>query len=161
MRDPDHPSDWCLVSYALLADGVSVDPTKLEVVSESSGGLPACLDCLERAPAADGCVFWGGLRVNAIDTRGTTSCERPKLLFFTCIRPSVPTKVRTRGLLHTGAVAEVLQGAHCAFEVEDPRNELDAALLAKKLLAATGAHKPNAYDFGGGLVVHQEYYAGA
>ena len=47
--------------------------------------------------------------MNAIDSRGTTTCERPKFVFFTQIGPEVSTRSRTRGLLHTGAVAEVLK----------------------------------------------------
>ena len=53
-----------------------------------------------------------------------------------------------------------LQGAHCLFEVEE-ESELAPPVVAAKLLKSTGAHKPNAYDFGGGVVVRQEYYASA
>ena len=124
------------------------------------GGLGACLECLASAPAAATRAFWGGMRVTAVDTRGTTTCTRPKLLFFTHIGAAVGTRTRTRALLHTGALAEVLHGAHCVLEVEDAQTELTPTRLASKLLAATGAHKPNAYDFGGGLVVEYDYYAG-
>ena len=68
------------------------------------------------------------------------------------------TRSRTRGLLHTGAVAEVLQGAHCVLETEESA-DLAPGVLAAKLLQSTGAHKPNAYDFGGGEVLRHDYYA--
>ena len=160
VRDPTAVTDWCVVSYARTADDSADDPTLLEVVGEGGGGLGACVECLSTTPSAGSRVFWGGLKVTAIDTRGTTSCERPKFLFFTCLGPAVSTRARTRALVHTGAVAEVLHGAHCAMEVEEPRADLEAGGLAKRLLAATGAHKPNAYDFGGGQVVRYDYYGG-
>ena len=158
VRDPAAPSDWLIVGYAMRADGVTEDPTLLEIVGSGDGGLSACVESLGRNPACASRVLWGGLRVKAIDTRGMTSCERPKFVFFTHMASGVSTRSRTRGLLHTGAVAEVLQGAHCAFEVEE-QADLAPAIIAAKLLHSAGAHKPNAYDFGGGLIVRQEYYA--
>ena len=161
VRDPEVSTDWMVLSYARKGvNGTATDdPTLLELIGEGDGGLTACLSCLESAASASSRVFWGGLKVNAIDSRGTTTCERPKFVFFTQIGPEVSTRSRTRGLLHTGAVAEVLQGAHCVFEVEDAKGELQPATVAAKLLQSTGAHKPNQYDFGGGLVEQCEYYA--
>ena len=70
---------------------------------------------------------------------------------------SVPIRAATRGLLERGAIAEVLQQTHCSFEVASAA-ELTAEALAAKLLQSGGAHKPNAYDFGGGLVLEKEWY---
>ena len=56
-----------------------------------------------------------------------------------------------------GAVAEVLQGAHLSLEVQGA-DDLAAESIASRLQHSGGAHKPNAYDFGGGRVVALEYY---
>lgn len=64
---------------------------------------------------------------------------------------------RTRGLLEMGAIEEVLQQTHCRIEAEDVA-QLSAEKIAVKLLQSGGAHKPNAYDFGAGLVLEKEWY---
>ena len=69
----------------------------------------------------------------------------------------VDIKLKTRGLLHMGAIAEVLQQSHVSFEVQGPE-DLSAEVVANKLQQCGGAHKPNAYDFGGGEVLQLEYY---
>ena len=57
----------------------------------------------------------------------------------------------------TTLFAEVLQQTHCSIEAES-LEQLSAAVLADKLLQSGGAHKPNAFDFGGGLVLEKEWY---
>ena len=54
----------------------------------------------------------------------------------------VPTEINTSGK---------------AEEIEEV-GELTAAIVAQKLLKCTGAHKPNAYSFGGGEVLRYDYY---
>ena len=56
-----------------------------------------------------------------------------------------------------GAIAEVLQQTHVAFEVESPR-ELSAEAIAARLLAAGGTHRPNAFDFGGGQLLREHQW---
>lgn len=147
VQDPEVAADWLVVSYA------REDESRIEVVGHGDGGLGACRACLAEA----GRVFWGGFRVYAVDTRRGVVSSRPKLVFFMCAGDEVDIKLKTRGLLHMGAIAEVLQQSHVSFEVQGP-DDLSAEIVANKLQQCGGAHKPNAYDFGGGEVLQLEYY---
>ena len=71
--------------------------------------------------------------------------------------PGTPLRVRTRGLLHMGAIAAVLQQAHVSFEVEDV-SELAPSRVIRKLLQCGGAHKPNGWDFGDGTLLSHDWY---
>ena len=54
-------------------------------------------------------LYWGGLRVVAVDARRGVISRRPKFVFFMLAGPAVPVRTRTRGLLDMGAIAAVLQ----------------------------------------------------
>ena len=54
-------------------------------------------------------LYWGGLRVVAVDARRGVVSRRPKFVFFMLAGPAVPVRIRTRGLLDMGALAAVLQ----------------------------------------------------
>ena len=84
--------------------------------------------------------------------------KRPKFVFFMLLGPAVTTRTRTCGLLHMGAIQEVMQQAHISLEAESA-NELSQAVIIQKLLQCGGAHKPNAWDFGqGGELIERERY---
>ena len=104
--------------------------------------------------------YWGGVRVVAVDTQRGVISRRPKFIFFMLAGEGVLLKVKAKGLLHMGAIAEVMQQAHVSFEV-DSSDELHRDVVIAKLLACGGAHKPNGWDFGGpdgaGLVEKQWY----
>ena len=59
---------------------------------------------------------------------------------------------------HKGAVKEALHSAHLDLTVEDKAEDLVEAELCKKLQAATGAHKPNGYEFEKDVFVASDYY---
>jgi hypothetical protein len=80
-----------------------------------------------------------------------------RYIFFSYADPDTCVREKTRGLLDKCAIAEVLQRSHVSFEADDAA-ALAPAAVAEKLLACGGAHKPNSYDFGGGLVVRKEWY---
>jgi len=146
MRDVEEAQNWLLVSYALEQE------TCIEVVGEGQGGLAECL-----ALASAGRVYWGGLRVVAVDTRRGVVSRRPKFVFFMLADESTPLKVKARGLLHMGAIQEVMQQAHVSIEAESV-DELTQDIIIAKLLQCGGAHKPNAWDFGAGVLVESEWY---
>ncbi|KAL3927957.1 MAG: hypothetical protein SGPRY_002594 [Prymnesium sp.] len=100
------PQNWILCSYD------SRNECKIEVLGEGTGGLEECLSKTTRDR-----VYWGGFRVLAVDSQRGVVSRRPKHCFFMMAGPETPLKVKTRGLLHMGAIAEVLQQAHVAFEL--------------------------------------------
>ena len=59
---------------------------------------------------------------------------------------------------HKGAVKDAVKGAHLDQSVEDKTVDLAEETLVKKLQAATGAHKPNGYEFEEGKFIPDDYY---
>ena len=89
------------------------------------------------------------MRQAAVDSRRGVVSRRPKFVFFMLAGPATPLRTKARGLLHMGAIAAVIQGAHVSFEVEEPA-ELSEEAVVGRLLQIGGAHKPNGWDFGDG-----------
>ena len=52
---------------------------------------------------------------------------------------------------HKGTVKEALHSAHIDLCMDDS-SELEETDLVKRLQAATGAHKPNGYEFDPGVI---------
>ena len=161
--------NWVLASYDVA------DPCNVVVVGEGTGGLTECLSHTTsdrvywggfRVVAVDkqrGVVSRRSLGHNAAHTaphslkaRGIAftppwlsfHTSRPKHCFFMLAGEATPYRVKARGMLHMGAIAEVMQQSHVSFEVENA-DELEQGDIAAKLLQCGGAHKPNAWDFGG------------
>ena len=123
------------------------------MVADGHCGLAECL-----SHCTDDRVYWGGVRVVAVDIRRGVVSRRPKFVFFMLAGEGTPLKVKARGLLHMGAIQEVMQQAHISLEAESA-NELSQAVIIQKLLQCGGAHKPNAWDFGqGGELIEREWY---
>ena len=150
VRDHEHPNNWLLVGPSMH------DANQVELIGEGPGGLSECRQRLVECGGATRVVY-GGLRLVAVDTRRGIRSERPKFVFVMATGADVPIRAATRGMLERGAIAEVLQQTHISFEVEGV-DELTAQTIAAKLLHSGGAHKPNAFDFGGGQVLEEEWY---
>ncbi|KOO34508.1 formin-like protein 20-like protein, partial [Chrysochromulina tobinii] len=150
VRDHEHPNNWLLVGPS------THDANQVELIGEGAGGLSECRQRLVECGGATRVVY-GGLRLVAVDTRRGIRSERPKFVFVMATGADVPIRAATRGMLERGAIAEVLQQTHISFEVEGV-DELTAQTIAAKLLHSGGAHKPNAFDFGGGQVLEEEWY---
>jgi len=71
-------------------------------------------------------------------------------------RPAVPAQAKMG--THKGAVKEALHSAHLDLTVTDKDEELVEKDLCAKLQAATGAHKPNGYEFEKDVFVESDYY---
>ena len=133
-----------------------------------------------RACTHPGCAYATDQGPARLATRARTHLDaRP----FACAEPGCAKRFKTKEHLRQHAVAHVttrefrcdrplcVQTNHAPFKsaaelkLHHRRvHALDAArrslkVVAAKLLQSTGAHKPNAYDFGGGVVLRQEYYA--
>ena len=59
---------------------------------------------------------------------------------------------------HKGAAKSAFDKAHIDQVVEDPDEDLAKDDLVSKLQAATGAHKPNGYEFEVEEFVDADYY---
>ena len=140
IRDDEEVDDWVLLSYD------DDEPTKIVVVGGGGGGLASLV-----AATRDDRVQWGYLKVTGVDTRRGVVSRRPKYVFCMVSGAAAPLKQKATGLLHMGAIAEVLSEAHVSFEVEGG-GELSEGVVVGKLLGACGAHRPNGFDFGAGVV---------
>ena len=107
IRDDEEVDDWVLLSYD------DDDPTKIVVVGGGGGGLASLV-----AATRDDRVQWGYLKVTGVDTRRGVVSRRPKYVFCMVSGAAQLLKQKATGLLHMGAIAEVLSEAHVSFEVE-------------------------------------------
>jgi len=124
----------------------------LTLKKSGPGGLKEFMAELE-----DDKVTWGGFRCWAVDDRGNTVSKRAKFVFVQWMPSGSSAMRRAKMGPHKGSVKEVLHSAHLDVQAED----LDAFKheeLVASLQAATGAHKPNGYEFEAGTVVSADYY---
>lgn len=138
---------WILCEYE--ADGKSV-----KLTSNGDGGLTnfkAALGQLEG-------VAWGGFVCNAVDNRGSLVSKRKKFIFVQYMPSSAPAMRRAKMGSHKGALKECFDRAHMDVLVENVEEDLDPVHLASKLQSATGAHKPNGYEFDKGVITDADYY---
>jgi hypothetical protein len=146
MLDDNSPTTWVLAEY---------DSTGKNIVlkSQGQGGLKTFQNQLE-----DGVCAWGGFKCFGVDKRGAHECKRAKFVFV-MFKPEGAAGMRKAKMAsHKGTVKAHLQGAHMDVTVEDPETDLDTSELITKLQAATGAHKPNGYEFEEGKFEEADYY---
>ena len=111
----------------------------------------AAASLLWSPPRATIRVQWGYLKVTGVDTRRGVVSRRPKYVFCMVSGAAAPLKQKATGLLHMGAIAEVLSEAHVSFEVEGG-GELSEGVVVGKLLGACGAHRAQRLRFRAGVV---------
>ncbi|KAJ1454541.1 hypothetical protein M885DRAFT_588153 [Pelagophyceae sp. CCMP2097] len=126
---------------------------KLELTTTGTGGLKDF-----RAALPESEVAWCGLKCFGVDNRGSVLCKRPKYLFVQYSPSTASTMKRAKMGTHKGAVKEGITNCHMDVTVEDSVGDLDTAELVKKLQAATGAHKPNGYEFDAGEFIADDFY---
>mmetsp|Transcript_12099 Transcript_12099/g.37251 ORF Transcript_12099/g.37251 Transcript_12099/m.37251 type:complete len:233 (+) Transcript_12099:145-843(+) len=125
----------------------------LELKTAGTGGLADF-----KAELEDGVCMWAGFRCLAVDNRGSVVCKRPKLLFIQYMPDGASAMKKAKMGTHKGAVKEALHSAHLDLTVTDKDEELVEKDLCAKLQAATGAHKPNGYEFEKDVFVESDYY---
>jgi len=128
--------NWLALTY----DGKDIGTAR--VLAEGAGGL----DELKEAFDED-LVIFAGLRVTAIDDRGSVKSVRAKYVFVQYIGPGVKPLTRAKAGPARSHFETVLHGTHLSVNITDER-ELTADGLQKKLHANCGAHQPNRYEFG-------------
>jgi len=144
MQDDKSPIGWVVAKY-------SDDGKTIMLQDKGEGGLSAF-----KAQLGDNGA-WGGFRCYGVDKRGGLECKRPKFVFV-CYKPETMSGIKkARQASHKGDVKEVFPGAHVDIIVETMK-DLDEQDLITKLQAATGAHKPNGYEFEDGVFLEADYY---
>ena len=96
-------------------------------------------------------LAWGAFRCTAVDDRHNTTSKRPKFVFVQFMPPSAPAMRKAKMGSHKGLLKGVFTGAHLDIMIDDV-NDITENDLVKRLQAATGAHKPNGYEFEPGVV---------
>jgi len=144
--DDDKPETFVVASYT--ANGKS-----LELATVGTGGLADF-----KAALPDASVAWGGFKCLAVDDRGNVVCKRPKFVFVQYAPSGASTLKKAKMGPHKGAVKAAITGAHLDVTVEDADVDLADQALVEKLQAATGAHKPNGYEFEKDVFVTADYY---
>lgn len=136
------PTSWVLLEY-------SEDGKALVVKGTGEGGITEFRACLGEG------LSWGAFRCTAVDNRENTTSRRAKFVFVQYMPPSAPAMRRAKMGSHKGQVKEVIRGAHVDIMIDDP-SELEENDLVSRLQAATGAHKPNGYEFDPGVLTSAE-----
>jgi len=142
--DDTDPLGWVFCEY-------SADGKKLELKSKGPGGVKTFREQLGDK------VAWGGFRCSAIDRRGGVDCRRPKFIFVQYKPENLSAIKKAKQGAHKGDVKDCLFGAHLDVVVESLHDLKEEDLIAK-LQAATGAHKPNGYEFEDGEFMEADFY---
>jgi len=141
--DDDAPTTWIYCKYS--AD------KKLDLAASGEGGLTEFKAQIGEEMA------WGGFLCHGVDKRGGTEVRRKKLVFVQ-VRPESLSMVKKGKMTsHQADVKGAIIGTHLDIAVESVA-ELDEQNLIKKLQAATGAHKPNGYEFDPGNFLEADFY---
>jgi len=145
VMDDSDPLGWVVVRY-------TEDGKAMELDQSGEGGLTPFKAALPPERLA-----WGAFRCSAVDKRGGVECKRPKLIFVQYQCESASTIKKAKMGSHKGDVKHALDGCHLDIVIEKP-DDLEEQDLVTKLQAATGAHKPNGYEFDEGHFIEADYY---
>eukprot|EP00440_Ansanella_granifera_P042430 gb/GFBE01046000.1/.p1 GENE.gb/GFBE01046000.1/~~gb/GFBE01046000.1/.p1 ORF type:complete len:569 (+),score=136.09 gb/GFBE01046000.1/:1-1707(+) len=142
--DDSDPTMWIYCTYT--SDGKG-----LELAGKGSDGLK------EFKEQCGDNIAWGGFRCYGVDKRGGLVCKRPKFVFVQHKPESASAIKKAKQGSHKGDVKEAIHSTHLDLTVEN-LDDLDEQVLITKLQAATGAHKPNGYEFNDGEFVEADFY---
>ena len=106
----------------------------------------------------DNKIGWGGFRCYGVDDRGNTVSKRAKMVFVQYMPPMAPAMKKAKMGSHKGVAKAAFDKAHMDILVENVEEDLIKDELVKSLQAATGAHKPNGYEFEVDEFVDADYY---
>jgi len=84
--------------------------------------------------------------------------KRAKIVFVQYMPPNAPAMKKAKMGSQKGSVKAKFDKAHMDILVENTDDDLVKNDLVTKLQAATGAHKPNGYEFEVGEFVNADYY---
>eukprot|EP00615_Pteridomonas_danica_P007418 CAMPEP_0114352860 /NCGR_PEP_ID=MMETSP0101-20121206/18246_1 /TAXON_ID=38822 ORGANISM="Pteridomonas danica, Strain PT" /NCGR_SAMPLE_ID=MMETSP0101 /ASSEMBLY_ACC=CAM_ASM_000211 /LENGTH=203 /DNA_ID=CAMNT_0001493439 /DNA_START=41 /DNA_END=652 /DNA_ORIENTATION=- len=137
-----HETTWFVAEY-------SEDGKTVEMKNSGTGGLAAFKENLGDALA------WGGFKCIAVDNRENTTSKRSKFVFVQYMPQAGPAMRKAKMGSHKGTLKSICTGAHLDIMIDNVE-EITEDDLVKRLQAATGAHKPNGYEFEPGVVTSAE-----
>lgn len=135
--------DWVLCKYA--------SNSKTLELSKTGKGLSGL-----KAELGDE-LAWAGFRCVGVDKRGGLECRRAKYITVQYKPENASSIKKARMGSHKSAVKAAILGTHLDITVESLA-DLDEKNLIQKLQAATGAHKPNGYEFDEGVFMEADFY---
>jgi hypothetical protein len=122
----------------------SADLKGVELAATGTTGFDDFLQKFDGAETA----MWGGMRIRAVDNRGTVKSVRAKFVKLNLLPDSMPVLKRAKAGQLKSQVDELLTGTHAAFDISDVK-DLTKKVVEKQLQATCGAHQPSYYDFDG------------
>lgn len=132
------PLNWVLLCY----DGKNASTA--ELFASGTQGLDEL-----KANLDDERVLFGGLRVTAVDDRGSVKSVRSKLIFVQYMGNNVKPLVRASAGTARGEFQRILAGTHVNVNIDSGNDQaLTPKALEERLHSSCGAHKPNGYLFG-------------
>jgi hypothetical protein len=142
VRDRKNKTNWCLL-------GFEGQTSRLVVVGSGTGGFREM-----KTRLSDDAALFGAFQVIGIDKRGAVQAEREKFVAFDFVGGSIPEYSRADFNFAKDKVnrfwGAIAYSASIRGSTLDTFTEL---FVGRELLRAGGAHKPTAYDFGGGVIV--------
>jgi len=142
LKDSKQANNW-------LAYGLVGKTTKLELVGTGEGGLAELVTHL-----ADDRVIFCLLRVIGADVQANVTSNREKFTYISWIGKNVGVMQRAKVGMQSKLVQAFFVGVSLACLIDASSTaDLELEIIAKRLLACGGAHKPTKYVFGPG----QEY----
>lgn len=155
--DPKVHEAWLRVMDDAHSDGFvvceySADGKTINLKACGEGGLKEF-----KKELPDNALGWGGFRCWGVDKRGGTECKRTKFVFVQWMCEGVSQIKKAKMGSHKGAMKCSMDGAHLDILCETLL-DFDEKGLIKKMQAATGAHKPNGYEFEHGVFIEDDYY---
>ena len=116
--------------------------SELEVAGSGNGGLNEMRGALDESK-----VGFGVIKVVGVDDKASTQSRRFKYVFVTFIGNNVSVLTKARVSIQKGQVTPMFHGVQIYVDIQGA-DELTQELIANKLTASGGAHKPTYYDFG-------------
>lgn len=142
--DDADPLRWIFCKYTENLKGI-------ELSAKGTGGLAEFKQQIGDEMA------WAGFRCYGVDKRGGTEVRRTKFVFVQVRPEAVSTIKKAKQSAHKGEVKEAISNAHLDLVVESITDLAEQGLI-DRLQAATGAHKPNGYEFDDGKFIEADYY---
>ena len=134
LSDKSAPNNWM---------AMSIGDNKLVANGEGTGGWNDL-----RAAFKDDSVNFGIIKVQAVDEQNSV---RDKYIFITYVGSGVSVLKKARVSVQKDGVSKLFGGIGCFVDFDHEDLESGVKTITQKLIASGGAHKPNFYDFGGGV----------
>lgn len=138
MVSESDPTTWVYCEY-------DTSGKVIEVKEQGTGGLTEFKANLGENLA------WGGFKCIAVDNRENTTSKRSKFVFVQYMPAAGPAMRKAKMGSHKGSMKQVCTGAHLDLNIDSPEDLTEQDCIVR-LQAATGAHKPNGYEFEPGVV---------